>query len=149
MLYLSYCLYFLFLILFSFWLGTRPRKHYAAWAVISRPLYPLYVTVVSVRSVHVWFRIFCISFNITWLFEIQSAPDNSNLNLWTGLRAGNGGEDKAKRPVDEHLGPLFHGTRCASDPMQAPIGENTDRWKGWLTSAFRSHVACDLITKWQ
>ena len=26
------------------------------------------------------------------------------------------GEGKAKRPVDKHLRPLFHGTRCASDP---------------------------------
>ena len=26
------------------------------------------------------------------------------------------GEGKAKRPVDKHLGPPFHGTRCASDP---------------------------------
>ena len=23
---------------------------------------------------------------------------------------------EAKRPVDKHLGPPFHGTRCASDP---------------------------------
>ena len=27
-----------------------------------------------------------------------------------------GGEGKAKRPVDKHLGPPFYGTRCASDP---------------------------------
>ena len=32
---------------------------------------------------------------------------------WTGLWYGEG---KAKRPVDKHLGPPFHGTRCASDP---------------------------------
>ena len=31
-------------------------------------------------------------------------------------RAGNWEDEKAKRPVDKHLGPLFHGTRCASDP---------------------------------
>ena len=31
-------------------------------------------------------------------------------------RAGNWGEGKAKRPADKHLGPPFHGTRCASDP---------------------------------
>ena len=27
-----------------------------------------------------------------------------------------GGDGKAKRPVDKHLGPPFHGTCCASDP---------------------------------
>ena len=31
-------------------------------------------------------------------------------------RAGNWGEGKAKRHEDKHLGPPFHGTRCASDP---------------------------------
>ena len=31
-------------------------------------------------------------------------------------RAGNKGEGKAKRPVDKHLGPPFHGSRCALDP---------------------------------
>ena len=31
-------------------------------------------------------------------------------------RVGNWGEGKAKRPVDKHLGPTFHCTRCASDP---------------------------------
>ena len=31
-------------------------------------------------------------------------------------RAGNWGEEKAKRPVDTYLGPTFHGTHCASDP---------------------------------
>ena len=31
-------------------------------------------------------------------------------------RVRNWGEGKAKRPVDKHLGPPFHGTRCASDP---------------------------------
>ena len=25
-------------------------------------------------------------------------------------------EGKGREPVDKHLGPLFHGTRCASDP---------------------------------
>ena len=36
-------------------------------------------------------------------------------SLWTGLWLTYG-EGKAKRPVDKHLGPPFHGTRCASDP---------------------------------
>ena len=32
------------------------------------------------------------------------------------VEPGNQGEGKAKRPVDKHLGPPFHGTRNASDP---------------------------------
>ena len=42
-------------------------------------------------------------------------------------RAGNWGEGKAKRPVDKHLGPPFHGTHCASDPDASSYW-----WEHWL-----------------
>ena len=64
-------------------------------------------------------------------------------------RAGNWEEEKVKRPVDKHLGPLFHSTRCASDPDASSYWlENltVDRSDHWL---FGRHIARDLITMWQ
>ena len=57
-------------------------------------------------------------------FNLSEALFRSGYSLWTGLWWGDG---KAKRPVDKHLGPPFHGTRCASDP------DATSYWREhWL-----------------
>ena len=56
------------------------------------------------------------------LFRLSAAEitlpgplEHHPINLQALGRAGNWAEGKAKRPVDTHLGPPFHGTRCASD----------------------------------
>ena len=65
-------------------------------------------------------------------------------------QARNWGEGKAKRPVDKHLGPLFHRTHCTSDPDASSYW-----WEHWLLTGlidigfFGRQLARNLITKCQ
>ena len=48
-------------------------------------------------------------------------------------------EGKGWEPVDKHLRPSFHGTRCASDPdASSSLGENSDCWQVLFTLLFWS-----------
>ena len=51
-------------------------------------------------------------------------------------RAGNKGEGKAKRPVDKHLVPPFHVTRCASDPDTSSYWREHLRLTGLIDIGF-------------
>ena len=59
--------------------------------------------------------------------------------LWTGLWLNGVGRGKSQKACRQTFGtavpryPAVHQIM-----MQAPIGENTDCWQVWLTSAFRS-----------
>ena len=70
------------------------------------------------KATNTTFFSLCLSFNA----ENNSKCKNISQNPWEELaceqafgRAGNWGKGKVKRPVDNHLGPPFHGTCCASD----------------------------------
>ena len=63
----------------------------------------------------------CYSYSLRWHHSIVlEHPKGHMLATLVACEQAFGragwGEGKAKRPVDKHLGPPFHGTRCASDP---------------------------------